>query len=97
VVGTHDRQIVAIVDALHLLMPPEEEPKEPFGFRRGKKVLTQAARLGQRSQEGRTSARRNPYDGARLTEALRGLLLLKKYRTPLIPLRAIMAKRENFF
>ena len=37
-VGTHDRQIVAIVDALHLLMPPpEEEPKEPFGFRRAKK------------------------------------------------------------
>jgi hypothetical protein len=38
VVGTHDREIVAIVDALHLLMPPpEEEPKEPFGFRRAKK------------------------------------------------------------
>ncbi len=37
-VGTHDRQIVAIVDALHLLMPPEEEPpREPFGFRRAKK------------------------------------------------------------
>ena len=37
-VGTHDRQIVAIMDALHLLMPPEEEPpKEPFGFRRAKK------------------------------------------------------------
>ncbi len=37
-VGTHDRQIVAIVDALHLLMPPEDEsPKEPFGFRRVKK------------------------------------------------------------
>jgi hypothetical protein len=37
-VGTHDRQIVAIVDALYLLMPPEEEPpKGPFGFRRAKK------------------------------------------------------------
>ncbi len=37
-VGTHDRQIVAIVDALHLLMPPEDEPpKEPFGFRRARK------------------------------------------------------------
>jgi len=37
-VGTYDRQIVAIVDALHLLMPPEEElPREPFGFRRAKK------------------------------------------------------------
>jgi hypothetical protein len=37
-VRTHDEQIVAIVDALHLLMPPpEEEPKEPFGFRRAKK------------------------------------------------------------
>lgn len=37
-VGTHDQQIVAIVDALHLLMPPEEEPpREPFGFRRAKK------------------------------------------------------------
>jgi hypothetical protein len=36
--GTHDRQIVAIVDALHLLMPPpEEESKEPFGFRRAEK------------------------------------------------------------
>jgi len=37
-VRTHDEQIVAIVDALHLLMPPpEDEPKEPFGFRRPKK------------------------------------------------------------
>jgi hypothetical protein len=38
-VGTHDRQIVAIVDALHLLMPPEgEPPREPFGFRPSKKA-----------------------------------------------------------
>ena len=42
-VGTHDTQIVAIVEAIRLLMPPEEEPpeeeppKEPFGFRRAKK------------------------------------------------------------
>ena len=41
--GTHDTQIVAIVEAIRLLMPPEEEPpeeeppKEPFGFRRAKK------------------------------------------------------------
>ena len=34
----HDHQIVAIVDAIQLLMPPPEEPpKEPFGFRRAKK------------------------------------------------------------
>jgi hypothetical protein len=37
VVDGHDRQIVAIVDAIQLLMPPPEEPpKEPFGFRRAK-------------------------------------------------------------
>jgi len=37
-VGTHDEQIKAIVDAIRLLMPPPEEPpKEPFGFRRAKK------------------------------------------------------------
>jgi hypothetical protein len=37
-VGTHDEQIIAIVEAIRLLMPPEEEsPKEPFGFRRAKK------------------------------------------------------------
>jgi hypothetical protein len=38
--GDHDRQIVAIVDAIELLMPPppeEEPPREPFGFRRVKK------------------------------------------------------------
>ncbi len=34
----HGRQIVAIVDAIRLLMPPPEEPpKEPFGFRRVRK------------------------------------------------------------
>ncbi len=37
-VGTHDEQIIAIVDAIRLLMPPPEEPpREPFGFRRAKK------------------------------------------------------------
>lgn len=37
-VGAHSRQIVAIVDAIQLLMPPPEEPpREPFGFRRAKK------------------------------------------------------------
>jgi hypothetical protein len=37
-VGTHDRQITAIVDAIRLLMPPPEEPpKEAFGFRPAKK------------------------------------------------------------
>jgi hypothetical protein len=37
-VGAHGRQIVAIVDAMQLLMPsPQEPPKEPFGFRRTKK------------------------------------------------------------
>jgi hypothetical protein len=37
-VRNHDEQIVAIVDAIRLLMPPPEEPpKEPFGFRRVRK------------------------------------------------------------
>jgi len=37
-VGNHDRQIVAIVDAIRLLMPPPDDPpKEPFGFHRAKK------------------------------------------------------------
>jgi hypothetical protein len=38
--GDHDRQIVAIVDAIELLMPPppeEEPPREPFGLGRVKK------------------------------------------------------------
>jgi hypothetical protein len=33
----HDKDIVAIVEAIRLLMPPPDEPKEPFGFRRTKK------------------------------------------------------------
>jgi hypothetical protein len=34
----HDKDIVAIVDAIRLLMPPPEEPPpEPFGFRRARK------------------------------------------------------------
>ena len=33
----HDKDIVAIVDAIRLLMPPPDEPKTPFGFRRAKK------------------------------------------------------------
>ena len=36
-VGDHDKDIVAIVEAIRLLMPPPDEPKEPFGFRRAKK------------------------------------------------------------
>jgi hypothetical protein len=36
-VGDHDREIGAIVEAIRLLMPPPDEPKEPFGFRRVKK------------------------------------------------------------
>ena len=37
-VGTHDEEIAAIVDAIRLLMPPPEEPpKERFGFRPAKK------------------------------------------------------------
>jgi len=37
-VGAHDGQITAIIDAIHLLMPPPEEPPtEPFGFRRAKR------------------------------------------------------------
>jgi len=36
-VQDHDKQIVAIVDAIQLLMlPPQEPPREPFGFRRAK-------------------------------------------------------------
>jgi len=33
----HDKDIVAILDAIRLLMPSPEEPKQPFGFRRTKK------------------------------------------------------------
>ena len=30
---THDKQIIAIVEAIKLLMPsPKPKPKEPFGF-----------------------------------------------------------------
>jgi hypothetical protein len=37
-VQNHDKQIVAIVDTIQLLMPPPQEPpKEPFGFRRARK------------------------------------------------------------
>jgi len=37
-VGAHSKQIVAIVDAIQMLMPPPENPsKEPFGFRRARK------------------------------------------------------------
>jgi len=37
-VQNHDKQIVAIVDTIQLLMPPAQEPpKEPFGFRRAKR------------------------------------------------------------
>ena len=36
-VGDHDREIAAIVEAIRLLMPPPDEPKEPFGFRRAKR------------------------------------------------------------
>jgi hypothetical protein len=37
-VGSHSKQIVAIVDAIQSLMPaPEDPPREPFGFRRAKK------------------------------------------------------------
>jgi hypothetical protein len=35
---THDKHIIAIVEAIKLLMPPTEpKPKEPFGFRSRKK------------------------------------------------------------
>jgi hypothetical protein len=35
---THDKQIIALVEAIRLLMPPpESEPKEPFGFRTKRK------------------------------------------------------------
>ena len=35
---THDKHIIAIVEAIKLLMPPpESKPKEPFGFRSKKK------------------------------------------------------------
>ena len=34
---THDKQIIAIVEAIKLLMPPpDDKPKEPFGFRKKK-------------------------------------------------------------
>jgi hypothetical protein len=34
---THDKQIIAIVQAIKLLMPPpEDKPKEPFGFHKKK-------------------------------------------------------------
>jgi hypothetical protein len=34
---THDKQIIAIVHAIKLLMPPpEDKPKEPFGFHKKK-------------------------------------------------------------
>jgi len=37
---THDRQIIAIIQALKLLVPPQsEKPKEPFGFHRNKDKL----------------------------------------------------------
>ncbi len=36
-VQDHDQDIVAIVEAIRLLMSPPDEPKEPFGFRRAKK------------------------------------------------------------
>ena len=37
-VDIHDHEIVAIVDTIRLLMPPPEEPpREPFGFRRARK------------------------------------------------------------
>jgi hypothetical protein len=36
-VRNQDKDIVAIVEAIRLLMPPPDEPKEPFGFRRTKK------------------------------------------------------------
>ena len=33
-VQTHDKQIIGVVEAIRLLMPPpEQKPKEPFGFR----------------------------------------------------------------
>jgi hypothetical protein len=36
---THDKQIIAIVEAIRLLMPPPEpKQKEPFGFRSKKKI-----------------------------------------------------------
>jgi len=40
-VQNHDKQIVAIVDTIQLLMPPPQEPpKEPFGFRRAHGTAT---------------------------------------------------------
>ncbi|MEN6338329.1 MAG: ORF6N domain-containing protein [Phycisphaerales bacterium] len=37
-VQNHDKQIVAIVDTIQLLMPPPQDPpKEPFGFRRARR------------------------------------------------------------
>ena len=35
---THDKQIIAIIEAIKLLMPPPQtKPKEPFGFHSRKK------------------------------------------------------------
>lgn len=37
-VGSHQEEIVLIVEAIHLLAPPEDEPsKQPFGFGRARK------------------------------------------------------------
>lgn len=33
---THDRQIITIIEAIKLMMPSEEKPKEPFGFHKKK-------------------------------------------------------------
>jgi len=33
---THDKQIIAIIQAIKLLMPPEDNPKGPFGFHKKK-------------------------------------------------------------
>lgn len=36
---THDKHIIALVDAIRLLMPPpEQKPKQPFGFHSKKKL-----------------------------------------------------------
>lgn len=36
-VQDHDQDIIAVVEAIRLLMPPPDEPQKPFGFRRAKK------------------------------------------------------------